>query len=414
MAPHLRFLQYKKPRDEVPKGKLLVTWVAVAFLAACAPLTKESGPGAEAPPSPAIPPQILEGAPKAAAPPPMAKPVPMSVDTALGKLVTVWFGTTRKPLDNPTATEVFGNLRDNRLHFGTVDVEVPKSHMRGSLGSSWRFALTGKDEPLTIQRVTEVAERDYWERVRALLAGIPNEEKRILLFLHGYNTTFSDAALRTAQIWADLELKGVPAFFSWPSEGATLKYIVDEASIDVSERHLRNYMQSLMSQTGAKRIDVIAHSMGNRALLRVISQEARLEAKARRIRLGQVFLVAPDVDLELFEQLADAYPLLSERTTLYVSRKDKAVLLSEKLHYYPRTGAPPPFARVNRIETIEVNAGDQGLLALGHSFFAEFIPVLDDILSLITTGKPGKERTALATNGSARDGDRAPDFLIGK
>ena len=344
-----------------------------------------------------------------ALPPPVPKPAAAeSPAETLGKLVTVWYGTTRQPYETPTETERYGNLRDGRMHFGSVDVKVPQSHRRGSLGSAWRFVFTGEDEPLSIQRVDELGEDEFWRGVRAQLADVAADERRVLLFIHGYNNTFSDAALRTAQIWADLELRGLPAFFSWPSGGATLRYTVDEASIDVSERHLSGFLRALAARSGARRLDVIAHSMGNRALLRVVANAANSVADAG-IRFGQVFLVAPDVDLELFEQLASAYPKLSERTTLYVSRSDKAVLASETLHRYPRTGAPPPFARVGRIDTVEVRA-DQGLVALGHSYFAEFIPVLDDIRALIMSGTPGTSRRS----GAAAADELAADFLIGR
>lgn len=347
-------------------------------------------------------------APDKAMPIPLPLPAPVAAAPApaetLGKLVTVWYGTTRQPLEAPTEVERYGNLRDGRMHFGTVDVKVPQSHRRGSLGSALRFVFTGKDEPLSIQRVGELGEDDFWRGVRAQLASVDAGERRVLLFIHGYKNSFSDAALRTAQLWADLELKGLPAFYSWPSRDATLRYTVDEASVDVSERHLAGFLRSLAARSGARRLDVIAHSMGNRALLRVVANAANSIANSG-IRLGQVFLVAPDVDLELFEQLASAYPKLSERTTLYVSRSDKAVLLSEGVHAYPRTGAPPPFVRVDKIDTVEVRTS-KGLLELGHSYFAEFVPVLDDIHDLIMYGKPG---TARRVNAVVREAK----FIIG-
>ena len=377
---------------------------AAALLAATATLML----GACASPPPAIEKIAVETAdvPNKAMPIPLPPPAPAVASPAetLGKLVTVWYGTTRQPLEVPTATERYGNLRDGRMHFGSVDVKIPHSHRRGSLGSAWRFVFTGEDEPLSIQRVGELGEDEFWRGVRAQLADVDAGERRVLLFIHGYKNSFSSAALRTAQLWADLELKGLPAFYSWPSGDALLRYTVDEASVDVSERHLSEFLRALASRSGARRLDVIAHSMGNRALLRVVANAANSIANSG-IRLGQVFLVAPDVDLELFEQLASAYPKLSERTTLYVSRSDQAVLLSEGVHAYPRTGAPPPFVSVDRIDTVEVRT-HKGLLDLGHSYFAEFIPVLDDIRALIMDGRPGAARRAGAVAQEAK-------FVIG-
>jgi esterase/lipase superfamily enzyme len=102
-----------------------------------------------------------------------------------------------------------------------------------------------------------------------------------------------------------------------------------------------------------------------------------------------VFLAAPDVDLDVFNRLAKAYPRVSKRTTLYVSEKDAAVKFSEGdlVHDYARAGSPPPFPLVAGVETVNVRAG-RGLFDFGHAFVAEFEPVLDDMRSLILQNTP--------------------------
>lgn len=384
-------------------GRLYVALTISLFLTACAQVQERQKPIAtESRPVP-----VVAAAASAAAP--VAAPLAMPVQI-LGKLVTVWYGTNRKVVSKPTEMNWYANDRDDRMHFGTVSIMIPRSHRFGSMGSSWRFRFTGEDEPLSISQLREASSEDsFWKNVREQLSNTAKDERRVLLFVHGYNSSFFDAALRTAQIWADLELKGIPVFFSWPSEDQKLHYTVDESSIDASERYLTAFLQSLAAQSGATRIDVIAHSMGNRALLRVVSQAANAAAKTHRVKLGQVFLAAPDVDLEVFQYLARAYPLLADRTTLYVSRTDKAILLSKGLHKYERTGGPPPFAQVPNVETVEVKVPSQGLLELGHSFFAEFRPVMEDIRSLITTGMP----SSLRTSGIIGHGPEAPDFVLG-
>jgi hypothetical protein len=41
-----------------------------------------------------------------------------------------------------------------------------------------------------------------------------------LIFVHGFNTTFEDGIYRLAQIVWDMQFKGVPILFSWPSYGS--------------------------------------------------------------------------------------------------------------------------------------------------------------------------------------------------
>ena len=58
------------------------------------------------------------------------------------------------------------------------------------------------------------------------------------------------------------------AFYSWPSLGTTLGYTADEATIEASEPFITEFLSRFAAESGARRIHIIAHSMGNRGLLR--------------------------------------------------------------------------------------------------------------------------------------------------
>ena len=55
------------------------------------------------------------------------------------------------------------------------------------------------------------------------------------MFIHGFNVSFADAAIRAAQLSCDLSIAGVMAFYSWPSQGTLAGYAADESSIEASE-----------------------------------------------------------------------------------------------------------------------------------------------------------------------------------
>lgn len=101
--------------------------------------------------------------------------------------------------------------------------------------------------------------------------------------------------------------------------------------------------------------------MGNRALLRVADS---LRAAGGGIPFGQIILAAPDVDRDTFKNPANAYTLLSERTTLYTSSKDRALLGSVIIHQGARAGFYPPVMLVDGIDTVKVSNVD--VTALGH------------------------------------------------
>ncbi|SDO68363.1 Alpha/beta hydrolase of unknown function [Paracidovorax cattleyae] len=243
-----------------------------------------------------------------------------------------------------------------------------------------------KSTKITFEFARELKETAYWENLRSKLHSAQGNEKVVLVFIHGYNTSFVEAARRTAQLWADLRLTGIPAFFSWPSKARVFSYTVDEATVDYSEKYLREFLTRLRQEVGdTQPIHLIAHSMGNRALLRVA------ETLQGKLRFGQIILAAPDVDADLFQDMAQVYPKISERTTLYVSKADKPVNFSRHLHDVGRVGAPPKFARVQGIDTVEVVA-KTGLLQMGHSYFAEFNDLLDD-MELLLKKNPATRHT---------------------
>jgi Alpha/beta hydrolase of unknown function (DUF900) len=61
-----------------------------------------------------------------------------------------------------------------------------------------------------------------------------------------------------------------------------------------------------------------------------------------------------------------AYPQIADRTTLYVSKKDRAIYLSGCWKKYSRAGITPPITIVGGVDTIDVSDVDQSLI--GHSY----------------------------------------------
>lgn len=95
-----------------------------------------------------------------------------------------------------------------------------------------------------------------------------------LFFLHGVNVTFEEAASRAAQLGCDLAVPGATAFFSWPSRGNVVAYPADEASMEASERAITDFPVEFATKSGAEKVHVVAHSMGNGRLLRALQRIA--------------------------------------------------------------------------------------------------------------------------------------------
>jgi esterase/lipase superfamily enzyme len=257
----------------------------------------------------------------------------------------VWYGTNRRPNDPGNAGKGYSAIRDPSgiVHYGSCRVFIPQSHKIGSIGSPWwKRLLTWTDDRLRLLSVDEVELGVYWSDIGARLAALDADERNALIFVHGYNVSFQEAALRAAQIGFDLSVKGAMAFFSWPSQGSTGAYPADEATIEASEGVIADFMTDFAERSDATAVHIIAHSMGNRGVLRAVN---RIAAKAQQQTgkpFGQVILAAADVDADVFRQLSTAYAQVAARTTLYVSKRDRAVEASRWLHNFSRAGLMPP------------------------------------------------------------------------
>ncbi len=310
-----------------------------------------------------------------------------------GVVYPVWFGTNRKPAADGLT---FTNTRHSIMTRGRVLVYVPEAHRFGETGNAFwkrllRFDL--RDDRLRLQAV-EARERDvFFAEIRQAMqaARDTGNPPHALFFLHGFNVTFEDAAIRAAQIGYDLSVTGATAFFSWPSRGCVTAYPADEATIEASERAITDFLVEFAANCGAEKVHVIAHSMGNRALLRALQRIAANAETRGKVKFGQIFLAAPDVDRDLFLDLARLYSDYSERTTLYSSHADLPVHLSAKLHDAPRAGHFVPYTVAPGVDTVAVPDFDIDLL--GHSYFAQAEALLHDIYELMHYGKaPPRQR----------------------
>ena len=357
-------------------------------------LQEEPAPPAMAAPPPAAP----------APPAPSAAPVPsgarrpqtrgLSQDAeGSGDRYTVWFGTNRR-LEEAGGQVRFTGERDRQVHYGWCRVAVPKSHRIGSIGSPWwKRLLTLTDDRLKIVKTTVLEADAYWAQIADGLASAPIEERDAVVFVHGFNVSFDEAAIRAAQLGFDLGISGVMAFYSWPSQGNIRSYASDEATIEASEDYITDFLTAMATRSGARRVHVIAHSMGNRGLLRAIGRIAASAAERSHVPFDQIILAAPDVDYDTFRRLSVSYRQVAKRTTLYVCGRDRAVEASKWIHDYARAGLVPPVTIVPGIDTINVSNLD--LTLLGHGYIAEARELLTDMHTLLRHGTPPEQRFGL-------------------
>jgi len=321
----------------------------------------------------------------------------------------VWYATTRQPKDPHDNTRGYSARRDSVVHYGSCRVFIPRSHKIGSTGSPWwKRLLTGSDDRLKLLDIRETSADSHWEQIRLRVDSVSAGEGDALIFVHGYNVTFRDAAVRTAQIGFDLSIKGPTAFFSWPSQGTLDGYLADAATVEASEDSIATYLSDFARHSGAPKVHVIVHSMGNRAVLRAVNRIAEAAQTRSGVEFGQFMLAAADVDADTFRRLASAYTNVARRTTLYVSERDRAVESSRWIHRFARAGLIPPVMIVPGVDTINVTNAD--LTLLGHGYVASARDVLQDMHELIRHDSAPDRRFGLKAANTV-DGERY--WLIG-
>ena len=320
-------------------------------------------------------------------------PVLLLLTTAGFGVTGVLFPYESKP--EIAKTDVAYGSERGEFELGTCEVSIPQNHKLAELEAPSVFNFEINEDPtkhVVLLGIDRLEEGPFMDDLRETISTSQGEEA--FVFVHGYNVTFENAARRTAQLAYDLDFKGAPIFYSWPSQGNLLKYTVDEENVNWSVPHLKQFLRLIAEQSNAKRVHLIAHSMGNRALTSALKEMSYTDAKNGPI-FNEVILTAPDVDADTFRRdLAPRIIKTAQRVTLYASSNDEALIASKKVHGSPRAGeSGEAVVVVPGIDTIDVSQLDTSLL--GHSYYGSNDTVLVDMAQLLLESKPPTLRSRL-------------------
>ncbi|HWY22204.1 MAG TPA: alpha/beta hydrolase [Candidatus Acidoferrum sp.] len=309
--------------------------------------------------------------------------------------VQVFFATDRKPSGQSIPAKYFGDERgdDNGpLTFGTLDVSIPARHRTGHIEEPLPLFKQDPTHDLVVISLKVAPESQFFSSLTNAVNASQNKEA--LVFIHGYDVTFDEAARRIAQLTWDLGFRGVPILYSWPSKGTKLMYPADEASALWAVPHLEQFLTLVARRSGATTVHIVAHSLGNRTLIYALQQITRQHSATPRFR--QIVLAAPDIDVGIFRQLADTFPSVAERVTIYASAHDKALGFSKILHRSASVGGQSqPSHLVRGVDVIDASAMSEDLLDFDHNYYAANVAVLEDMGYVIRMGLPPEKRALL-------------------
>jgi esterase/lipase superfamily enzyme len=315
--------------------------------------------------------------------------------------VRVFYGTNRAASGDVKPGAYYGKARGD-LQYGYLDVTIPRVHQEAQLETQPRwveYTFAADEAAMRAQYVLldKVVPLEKAEFVRALHQQISASPfKDVFIFVHGYNNTFEDAARRTAQMAYDLDFDGTPMMYSWPSQGSTTAYAIDEAAVGISGRRMADFLETVVAQSGAQRIHLIAHSMGNRALIEALQTYLAKRAPGDRQGIfGQIVFTAPDVDRDYFSDAIASLTGTAERVTLYASDNDYALRSSQFFHGAPRAGtAGDVIVKLAGLDSIDMSSVPAD--SLGHSYFAANAGAIYDIFRLLWRGDPPPQRCGMS------------------
>ncbi len=88
-------------------------------------------------------------------------------ESANAERYNLWYGTNRKPVNPGRISQGYTGLDDERLHYGTCVVSIPKSHKVGSVGSPWWLRwLRRTDDRLKLIGLEGMSDAKFWARLR--------------------------------------------------------------------------------------------------------------------------------------------------------------------------------------------------------------------------------------------------------
>ena len=337
--------------------------------------------------------------------------------------VDVYYATDRARTGIADPARFYGGERGDRLELGIATVTIPNTHVAGQVEkpSIWRLEFRATpSKHILLKAIKPVDPESFFGQLQDEFK--QDDQNDLLVFIHGYNTSFEYAAQRTAQMVHDMGNGTVPVLFSWPSRDTTIGYNADAAIVRLSGRRLAGFLEDLILRSGAQSINVVAHSMGNRALTDALEIMA-LKRDARpgdQPVLNQVMFAAPDVDADLFAEMADTFTPLARRMTLYASSTDWALVSSGKLHgSAPRAGLGGDVLLSHpAVDSIDMSSLGDDMLA--HNYFSNDSSALVDIMTLFWQDVPPERRCGLqsrvARNGNVweyREGVCPSNDLIG-
>ncbi|MEM9427312.1 MAG: alpha/beta fold hydrolase [Pseudomonadota bacterium] len=292
---------------------------------------------------------------------PHAVLAPLPEDADARTVAPVFTATNRQgPRGEDSAT------RSEALTFNRFDIAIPPKRSAGQV--TYPRGTVDPNTDFLVARATRFAsKRQFRAALSRELRTLPRAERDVVIYVHGFNNKFADGVLRHAQLTHDFALKGASVHFSWPSAANPLGYAYDQDSAMFSRDALEEVLD-LVRVPEARRIAIVAHSMGAMLTMETLRQMAIARPGSVARDIDGVLLISPDLDVDLFRSQARRIGKLPDTFAVFLSERDRALNLSARL-----TGTPERLGSLrepSRIAEFEVTLVDVSEFSSGVGHFS--------------------------------------------
>lgn len=303
------------------------------------------------------------------------------------------------PAGAPTRVPLFvvstrkNSTSDKLARYALDDVSVPSGHQTGAIERP-SFGSADPRRHFAVVSHSAMDEDEALGQIAAHVSGRVGASRDILLYVHGFNTSFDEARLRVAQIVADGGFAGVPVLFAWDSRGELFAYEADKESATVARDALEKLISDLGRTPGVGRVHILAHSMGTWLTMESLRSIAISGHPDLDGQLGEVMLAAPDIDLNVFKrQISRLDP---HHISIFVANNDRALSISSRIAgSRERLGAMDPSSPADKAELDRLGVAVHDISSfnkdfIGHGAFAEAPDVVRRIGARLTAVRPGE------------------------
>lgn len=322
---------------------------------------------------------------------------PVSASVPGSREHAIMVATTRERDARPGT--LFNGNRSAALDYATVTVSVPPKHKDGQV----EIPASPPGNPQTDFVVRQAGyienEKTFVSTLNARLDAQPRGKRKVLLFIHGYNTMFAEGLYRFTQIIQDSNSSAVPVLFTWASRGSLGGYVYDTNSATIARDDLEHILR-LIASSHADEINIVAHSMGNWVTVEAFRQIKISGDTIDADKIGGVILAAPDIDLDVFKSQMRRIGRPRKPFFIVISKDDKALRFSRIIAGgKDRLGADGDSQELAALGAIVIDLTTlKGTDSMNHGKFAELATVAPELGHVLQEGIAADASSAPKSN----------------